>query len=56
MVELVVFHGVACKTPFSAHLLEWLTDVIQQACHERCDVRVSYVLLLHYSSTLIKML
>jgi hypothetical protein len=55
VVELVVFRGVACKAPFSPHLLKWLADVIHQACRERRDVRVSY-LLLHYSSTLINML
>ena len=53
MVELVVFRGVACDAPFSADLLKWLADVIQQACRERHDIRVRYVLLL-CSSTLIK--
>jgi hypothetical protein len=56
VVELVVFRGVACKAPFSALLLKWLADVIHQACHDRRDVRVSYVLSLNYSSALIKML
>lgn len=55
VVELVVFRGVACKAPFSANLLKWLTDVIQQACCEHCNVRVSDIILLHYSSTLMDM-
>ena len=54
MVELAVFRGVACNAPFSAALLKWLADVVQQACHERRDVRVS-LLLSNSSSTLIKM-
>ena len=55
MIELVVFRGVACNAPYSKLLLEWITGVIQQACRERRDVRVS-VLLSHSSSTLIKIL
>ena len=41
VVELVVVRGVACGTSVSDPLYMWLKCVVEKACGERRNVRVS---------------